>query len=148
MKLSAELFNQIVAALKSDGADPHAHRHEPRVGLAAEVTLVNTTGPGPRVSKVKVRNISRTGLGLFHCQHMLKGQKFILLLQGSGDKTIWMVCSAAYCRKVDDCRYSIGAHVVQLLKPEQVKHIQLTSGVTMNLDEIVDVARASDAILA
>ena len=147
MRLSAELYKQITAALRSD-ANPDSPRHEPRVGLAGEVTLINTSGPGPRAAKVRVRDVSRTGVGLYYSQRFIKGQKFILLLHSNSSKPIWLVCTAAHCERTEAERYAIGARITQVLRPEQVQKLQASNGVSMDFDQIVDVLRTSEAILA
>ena len=123
MRLSAELYKQITEALRSDAASPSSPRHEPRVGMAGEVTLINTAGPGPRATKVRVRDVSRTGVGLYHTQRLIKGQKFILLLHSNGGKPIWLVCTAAHCERTEAERYAIGARITQALRPDQVQRL-------------------------
>lgn len=121
MRLSAEMFDQIVAALKSDSRRDKDKRREPRVGVAGETTLVTVTEAGKRLSDtVRVRDISRTGIGLISTQNLAEKQRFVLQLQYANEEPLWLVCLTAYCRAVDGGRFTIGAKIQQLLKADQI----------------------------
>jgi hypothetical protein len=125
MRLSAELFQQISDALISDGKSDRDQRQEPRVGMAGEATLVTLMADGTRESKrVRIRDISHSGLGICYNKRFAKDQRFIIQLQFITGEPIWLICIAAYCRKAESDRFVVGGRIKQVLKSEQVERIQ------------------------
>jgi hypothetical protein len=125
MRLSAEMYDQITAALKSDLHGNKDKRREPRVGLAGEVGYVTVTDKGKRMAGVvRVRDVSPSGIGLFFSEQIAKEQRFVLQLASSNRKPLWLVCLAAYCRKVDGGRFSVGARIHQVLRADQIQKIE------------------------
>ena len=109
MRMSAEMYEQIVAALRSDSHRDRDKRREPRVGLAAEVDYV-TVEEGKRIAGVvRVRDVSPTGIGLFFSKQIDKRQRFVVQLYTNSEEPMWLVCQAAYCRRVDGGSFSVGA---------------------------------------
>lgn len=154
MRLSAEMFEEIVDALRSDGHRDKDKRLEPRVGMAGEATLISIGPAGQRlVSRVRVRDVSRGGIGLYFPTKFAIDQRIIIQLQSCHDEPIWLICVAAYCRRLEADRYAVGARIRQVLRPEQVRQLetQLGNGAAGKLleDKVSeDVARISKAILA
>jgi hypothetical protein len=125
MRLSADLYDQIIAALKSDGRADREKRTEPRVGLAGDSTLVTVDETGKRVSDlIRVRDVSRSGIGLIANQKLSAKQRFVLQLQYHNDEPLWMVCFTAYCRAIEGGRFTVGAKIEQLLKADQIPKAQ------------------------
>ncbi len=125
MRLSAEIYDQIVAALKSDSQKDLDNRLEPRVGMAGEATLVTVREDGRQVTaRVRVRDVSRSGIGLYYSSRFVKDQRLIIQLQKASGESIWLVCIAAYCRRVEPDRYSVGVRIRQVLRPEQVQQVE------------------------
>jgi hypothetical protein len=151
MMLSAEMFEQIAEALKSDGRPGKDKRLEPRVGMTGEVMLLNVSNRRRRgVISVRVRDISRNGVGLYHDKRFAKDQRFIIQLSTATNEPIWMVCVTAYCRKLEDDRFTIGARIQQVLSPSEVESLntKLNSiGGELNIENVVDINRISAAIL-
>jgi hypothetical protein len=120
MELSLELFNQIIRQLRSEDKTTRDKRLEPRVGLGGEVAMVNGVGGTRRLATVRVRDISRTGIGL-HCSRAMEpGETFVLQLNTDNDAHVWMMCVAAYCRAVTPGQYSVGAHIKHVLNAQQI----------------------------
>jgi hypothetical protein len=154
MRLSAEMFQQIADALISDSRSDRDKRQEPRVGMAGEATLVTLMSDGTRETlRVRIRDISHSGLGICYNKKFAKDQRFIIQLQSMSGDPIWLVCVTAYCRKAESDRYVVGGRIKQVLKSEQVRRIESRLG-----DSAVDtflgsmqkqtIARISKAILA
>jgi PilZ domain len=152
MMLSAELFEQISDALKSDGRPSKDKRLEPRVGMTGEVMLLNVSNRRQRgMNTVRVRDISRTGVGLYHSKRFAKGQQFIIQLDTVKNEPIWMICMTAYCRRLEVDRFSIGARIQQVLNSVEVEKVnRQLNGITgdLNVANIVDIGRISAAILS
>lgn len=152
MILSAELFEQIAEALKSDGRPGTSKdkRLEPRVGMTGEVMLLSVGGRQRRGTlSVRVRDISRSGVGLYHNKRFAKDQRFIIELNTFRGEPIWMICVAAYCRKLEEDRFTIGARIQQVLSVAEVECMarQLT-GEDLNPKNVLDLNRISTAILS
>jgi len=150
--LSAEMFEQIAEALKSDGPPGRDKRLEPRVGMTGEVMLLNMSDRRRGgVISVRVRDISRSGVGLYHSARFAKGERFIIQLRTLKNEPIWMICVTAYCRKLQEDRFSIGARIQQVMNSAEVEKVnQQLNGITgeLNIENVVDIGRISVAILA
>ncbi len=148
------MYDQILAALKSDSHRVKDKRREPRVGLAGEAGYVTVNDKGKRVAGVvRVRDVSPSGIGLFFSEQMVKNQRFVLQLASSNDQPLWLVCLAAYCRRVDGGRFSVGARIHQVLRADQIQKIESHAVVQAapvkhraSMD-VSDIERISKAIL-
>jgi uncharacterized membrane protein YcjF (UPF0283 family) len=153
------MYKQIVEGLKSDSHQNRDKRREPRVGMAGEVEFVTVDDAGKRVAgQVKIRDISRSGVGLLFTQNLASWQRFVIQLASSTDEPIWLVCTAAYCRRIEEGQFSVGARIMQLLRAEQIHQIEAKSAATHKAAAMVparkvlkedqaDIARISRAIL-
>lgn len=154
MRLSAEMFQEIVDALHSDVQRERDHRLEPRVGMAVEATLVSLGPDGKRLaSRVRIRDISRSGIGLYYPTRFAKAQRLVIQLHTHNEEPIWLICVTAYCRRVEQDRYAVGARIKQMLRPEQVRKVEAqlgraALGLLLDPGARADVARIAKAILA
>jgi PilZ domain len=125
MRLSAETYETIVAALKSDSQREKNKRREPRVGVAGEAEFVTVDSAGKRIAgTVRVRDVSPSGIGLLLSQQIAAKQRFVIQLYAANRDPLWLVCLAAYCRKVDGGVYSVGAKIQQVLRAEQIQKLE------------------------
>jgi hypothetical protein len=151
MMLSAEMFEQISEALKSDTRSEATKdkRLEPRVGMTGEVLLLNVSERQKRGTiSVRVRDISRSGVGLYHNKRFTKDQRFIIELHTVQGEPIWMICVAAYCRKLEEDRFSIGARIQKVLNAAEVERLgRQLSGADLSVKNVIDMDRISAAIL-
>ncbi len=146
VKLSIELFKQITAGLRADKAAERGKRREPRVGLAAEASVVSgVTEDACRTSRIQVRDISSTGLGLIVPNKMAAKQKFVIELN-SDDGQFWLLCESVYCHRVEDRMFKVGAKHTKVLNPEEVKKIAARMLLAPNASE-KEVGRIRVAIL-
>jgi hypothetical protein len=155
MRLTAEMYEQIVAALKSDSHGDRDKRRQPRVGMAAEADFVMVIADGARIAGVvRVRDVSASGIGLLFARQIAKNQRFVLQLYGANEQPLWLVCTAAYCRGGEEDRYSVGARIQQILKADQIQRGELNpnaiaaAAARANAKvDMTDVERISRAIL-
>jgi hypothetical protein len=159
MRLSAEMYEQIVAGLKSDSQRDKDKRQEPRVGLAAEAEFVTVSAEGVRTAGVvRVRDVSASGIGLFFPNEVAKNQRFVVQLYTNNDQPLWLVCTAAYCRRVDGGRHSVGGKINQLLRADQIQKLEAQAAVAappivmkpakpIPMAAVSDIERISKAIL-
>jgi hypothetical protein len=154
MRLSAEIFQQIVDALRSDRKSDRDKRLEPRVGMAGEATLVSRREDGRPVSaRVRVRDVSRSGIGIIHSRRFAQGQPLIIQLQSTTGDPIWLVCVAAYSRRFETDRYSVGVRIQQVVHADEVNRLTAELGNSaphhlLSSTDRLDVARIAKAILS
>jgi hypothetical protein len=136
MRLSAELFQQIVDALKSDGHSDRDKRLEPRVGMAGEANLVSLRDDGRCVTnRARIRDVSRTGIGLVHNRRFESNKRFIIQLQSHTGDPIWLICMTAYCRRQSSDCFSIGSRISQVLHADEINDIEhKREGIASKLD--------------
>jgi hypothetical protein len=158
MRLSAQIYLQILASLKSDALKDRSKRREPRVGLAGEAEFVTVNEFGNRsAGLVRLRDVSRGGIGLLFNQPMAVKQHFVIRLASHVDEPIWLVCSTAYCRPIESGQFAVGARVIQLLRAEEIHKIEAKTSAakpspakpspgTTRAQE-ADISRISKAIL-
>jgi hypothetical protein len=154
MRLSAEMYDQIVAALRSDSHRDKDKRQEPRVGMAGEAELVTVGENGKRMAgKVRVRDISASGIGLFFAHSLNKDQRFVIQLQSSTGEPVWLVCLTAYCKRASS-NFSVGARIKQVLRADQIHKVEAQTAAASSIVahtaspvDIADIARISKAII-
>jgi hypothetical protein len=114
MRLTAETFSELVRSLRSNPRGAAEKRTKPRVGLRGRAAILvrdPRTGFGEEVP-VGVRDVSATGLGLTCARGLREGDTFVLLLDGDKARNAQDVrCTVAYCRRVSEELYRIGARL-------------------------------------
>jgi hypothetical protein len=129
MILSAELFQQIVDGLRSDRDPVHGERRTtPRVGLRAQVdVLLNPGAPGPPAPPVRmrVRDVSASGIGLLHNRELLAGTEFVVRLpSGRAEQaTVHIAYVVAHCRRAAIDTYTVGGRIVRVLGEDEAKQL-------------------------
>lgn len=127
MRLSYDLFRQIITSLKADSRQVRDNRGEPRVGISCDATVVSgrSTNPAPgalKTARIQIRDLSCTGVGLLMNSNMAKGQKFIIELP-SDKGPCWLLCSSVHCHQLDDKVFRVGANHTRVLEPNEVKKL-------------------------
>jgi len=125
MRLSGKIFSQIVESLKSDKASGKDKRLEPRVGLGGDAPMFTINEAGQRASGiVRVRDVSRSGIGLIGEHELATKQRFVVQLEHEDDEPLWLVCTTAYCRALDGGHFTIGARISQVLHKEEIRKME------------------------
>ena len=154
MRLSAELFKQIVDGLRSDNRSDRDKRLEPRVGMAGEVTLIYLDTEGKRKStRARVRDVSRSGIGLYHRTKFGKDQRMVVQLQSANGDPIWLLCVPAHSNCVEKDRWVVGARIKQALHPDEVRRLIDQMGnsaphMLLSASDRADAERIAKAILS
>src|SRR4051794_30213399 len=110
--LSAEVFQEIVNSLKSDGGRRfNEQRSMPRVGLRGRVTIIpilmNEDDAKP--IEVGVRDISANGIGLLIRKSFTPGTRFIVQFNRTNDTHLCVTYSVAHSKRVAGGLFLIGA---------------------------------------
>jgi len=154
MRLSAELFEEISQALRSDLKAGRDQRIEPRVGMSGEVTLISRGEDGLlHQARVRVRDISRSGLGLYINNRFTADQSFVIELQSTAGEPIWLICVAAYCREAESDGFIVGGRIKDVANAQQIRDLQGKLGDAafhsfLGPQEKAAIARVSKAILS
>jgi hypothetical protein len=118
-KLSAEVFESILANLRSDNKDRSAEKRlTPRVGLRAKIDIVPQAfgDQGARPLTIWVRDISLCGLGILSTQFMSEGMVFTAMFDRERQGTLNVEYTVTYCKTLSNHLFSVGAHVNKVTK--------------------------------
>jgi hypothetical protein len=113
MQLSAELFEEIVRTLHSD--EKHSLRHEKRkegrvgVRCSIEITPRIFDDSGQTTLRVKVRDISPSGMGFTNHDRMAIGLELICKLPCEHGHKLEVVMIVRHCVKISQGLYNVGA---------------------------------------
>ena len=94
MQLTAELYQQIVKALRSDKRTIQDRRRYPRVGLRARINIIplDSRRKPMEAQCVWVRDVSAGGFGLVVRQKLQPGQLFIVRLERRDEEPLSLLC--------------------------------------------------------
>jgi hypothetical protein len=97
MLLTAEMYQQIIKALKSDPRAVQDRRRFPRVGMRAKISIVplNSQRQPMPPEDVWVRDVSAGGFGLLARTKLQTGQLFIIRLERRDDEPLSLLCEVA-----------------------------------------------------
>jgi hypothetical protein len=113
MKLSADMFKQIIASLKSERSSSRGHekRTEGRVGLRCSVDVIphRFGDKGARAVTVWVRDMSVNGIGLVASTLLELNVEFVVPFIRDGHKPLSVRYKVRYVKKISRDLYSIGA---------------------------------------
>jgi hypothetical protein len=125
MLLSAEMFQTIVDALRSDASRERDKRTAPRVGLRAQVTVLPAPGAtSAPPERVRCRNLSASGIGLVHNKEMRKGIEFVVRFEATGLATpVHVSCVVVHCNKQGSDVYAIGARIIRVLSSDEAARL-------------------------
>jgi hypothetical protein len=119
MKLSAELFNEIISSLKSDGTCSRGHerRCEARVGLRCAIEIVPCTflANKARPLTIHVHDISLHGLGLVSTVRLEEGSEFVARLLRDGKPLVPALYEVKRLHRLSEVLFSIGAKFQRVL---------------------------------
>jgi hypothetical protein len=119
MKLSAEMFNEIISSLRSDTSESHGHekRTQGRVGLrcALEIVQFGLSAKGTKPTAVCVHDISLNGIGLVSPARLAEDTEFVARLSRDGHSPVPILYKVRYCRRLGNDLYNIGAMFQRVL---------------------------------
>lgn len=116
VELSAEQFEQIVGPLKADQSAKPRNRHHPRVGVRtwAAVLLLGGRQEGAsesRTVKVRIVDLSSTGMRFLHPAAMKPGARILLRLPRSDGSTLCVPGAIRHCRPAGPNQHAIGVRL-------------------------------------
>ncbi len=117
MKLSGELFEEIISELVSDGSGrAHNKRQEPRVGVRAQGiitpwTLDDSSAEGKAVT---IRDLSPGGICILSGFPMQIGVRFILRLERVQKEPLQATYEVRYCKPLTSNLWAVGGKLLNL----------------------------------
>ena len=126
MRLSAEQYEQIVAALRSDQGRKRSKdkRVAPRVGVRMQALVIPCTPTHvPQTHLLRIRDISVTGIGLVHSEALLAGSYFLAGFQRGNGETLLVLYRVVRCGSIGHRQFSIGASFDRLITPEMLNQV-------------------------
>jgi hypothetical protein len=125
MQLSDGQLDHIVASLNGSGPSVNApppqdqaesRRREPRVGLAARVTLIPLTDTMPPAPfDVALRDLSAGGVGFLHTSRIGLDEQFVALLPDGRD-FVAVLCQVTHYQPLGEQLFAVGARFVRILR--------------------------------
>jgi hypothetical protein len=115
MALTAERYQEIVRALKSDGGRHFDEkRGRPRVGVRGRVQIAPLRADGRHFEafEVWVRDLSARGIGILHSRPLHPGTRFDAIFHRPDASPMVLGYVVAQVNRVNDELYTIGAHLV------------------------------------
>ena len=127
MDLTAETLLEVLRSLRSDApaAGQMRRRQLPRVGVSLRLLILPCGGSadagGPAV--VRLRNLSRHGLGFVHNRPLALGQSFVITLPREAGGSVQMLGRVERCRPLDGGgSYDVGAAIRTDVPREEIDY--------------------------
>lgn len=116
MHLSAETFLEVLRSLRSDLLPQKLRRRRlPRVGARLRLVILpcgpRAAGIPPRAAMVRLRDLSRNGMGFIHTRPLMVGQAFLICLEREAGGIVHLLGTVNRCRPLDARHYDIGGTI-------------------------------------
>jgi hypothetical protein len=116
MQLSAELFSRVVQTMHSDerNSPRHEKRKEGRVGVRCSIEVIPQIicDIGERKIRVKVRDISPSGMGFIAYEKMGIGEKLLCRLPCEDMTNVEVLMTVRHCIKLSTSLFGVGVSFV------------------------------------
>jgi hypothetical protein len=115
MDLSAEQYKEIIQSLKAHGWERRnaEQRNQPRVGLRSHLSIRPqlADGAAQKASKVWLRDLSPTGIGIVHSQLLEEGTEFVAEFPTFNHRKLSVLYSVAHCHPLSKSLFNIGGRL-------------------------------------
>jgi hypothetical protein len=120
MHLTAVEFAKLISDLRCD-MRPEERRQNPRAPTRSrvEVIRVHASATTPAAESLRVRDISRNGLGLMSNDKPEEGQRFLVLLPKNTTETFVLLCEVARVTRLPGDAYGMGLSMVRRVNDEE-----------------------------
>lgn len=133
MELTAETLLEVLRSLRCDPTSAAMRRRRlPRVGVRLRLKILpfGEGGAGPRMPQpaiVRLRDLSRRGLGFVHSAPLEVGQSFIITLPREAGGHVHMLGQVERCRALEGGSWEIGSSIRTDVPREEIERL-LASG--------------------
>lgn len=120
MQLNAVEFATLIRDLKCD-VRPDERRANPRAPTRSRVEVVQVQ-PGadkPTPELIRVRDISRNGLGLMTSENLPPGRRMLVLLPKTATEMFVLLCEVARVTRLPGDQYAVGVRMVRRVTEEE-----------------------------
>lgn len=115
MQLTATEFAKLINDLKCD-VRPDERRSNPRAPTRAIIQLVQVDAnatKAPQLEQMRVRDISRNGMGLLTNRAIGEGTRLIVLLPKNATETLTLLCNVVRSQRLPGEMYHLGACMIR-----------------------------------
>ena len=106
---------QAQPATPADGATGRDRRRHPRVAVQGQVPTTLRRAAGETI-EVSMRDLSRSGVGLFAPVPMEPGERVELVCESPGRPVLRAMCRVAACRTDEEGRHMVGLEFVEIAR--------------------------------
>jgi hypothetical protein len=123
--LSAESFQSIAAALKSDDRGKKERRRLPRVGICAKIEIYRILNEEKTLQKlvVSIRDLSRGGLSFVSAVKFLTTNRFIVQLPRAKSIPVHLLCQVIRINEQSAGQKLIGCQIISELSPVEFRSL-------------------------
>ena len=130
MELTAETLLEVLRSLRCDPTSAAMRRRRlPRVGVRLRLKILpfgEGPGNGPRMPQpavVRLRDLSRRGLGFVHSSPLEVGQSFIITLPREAGGHVHMLGQVERCRALEGGSWEIGSSIRTDVPREEIERL-------------------------
>jgi hypothetical protein len=107
MHLTSELYEQVIRAIRCGPRVGHDARRLGRAGVGLIVHVIY--GAKRRRLRVRVRDLSPTGIGFVSPEKIPAGERIVVELPRALADPIYVISNVRYCERISDRIHRIGA---------------------------------------
>ena len=130
MELTAEVLLDVLRSLRTDAAAAQMRRRRlPRVGVRLRLTILpcGPAEPGrlaerPTPAIVRLRDLSRRGLGFVHTRPLAIGQPFLITLPRQAGGLVHLLGRVERCRPIDGGAFDVGGSIRLDVPREEIEY--------------------------
>lgn len=113
MELTADLYEQVIRAIRPGPRRTNDARRLARVGVAFRLTLKRGRTPAAGASiVVRLRDLSPTGVGLIASQPLKYGERIVAQLPRAAELPLEILGEVRFCTQVEERLWHLGVHFV------------------------------------
>jgi hypothetical protein len=145
MDLTPELYQEITETINvvSQDAPRVADRRAPRLRLSSHLSVVLWSDPSAPLS-VRIRDLSRGGLGLFHSERIGLDEQIVIRFPLKDDRTVAVLGTVVYWEPLAENLYGIGVQFDRVVDESEITE-QSELNTREQIHQIGVVARLTQA---
>jgi hypothetical protein len=145
MDLSPELYEQITGSINvvSQDAPREADRRSPRVRLSSHLSVSMWSDPASPLS-VRVRDLSKGGIGLFHSQRVGLDEQIVIRFPLKDNQTVAVLGTVVYWEPLAEKLFGIGVQFDRVVDESEISR-QSDESTREQISQIGVMARITQA---
>ncbi len=139
MQIEKDVLDRLVQEVDR-GAVPFRPdmRDSLRISMGGRLTIIPLSAANRSPTRVAVRDLSKSGIGILHAKAMIAGDEFLLCVPG--DTRHAFFCRVSYCREIREGTYAIGASFQRAITTAvAVNDVGLLRGAPLTASDRIEV---------